>query len=164
MWPQRLQYNMLLCPSLFPRACSNSCPLSCWWHPTIPSSLNPCSSCPQSFPPSESFPVSWLFTSSGQSIGATASASVLPVNIQGWFPLGVWSPCCQKDSQESSPAPQFKSINSSALSLLYGPNLTTVHDYCKNHSFNYMDLCWCLCFLIRCLGLLYLLFQGASVF
>ena len=82
---------------------------------------------PQSFPASGSFPVSQLFTSGGQTIGASASASVLPMNIQGWFPLGltVWSPCSPRDSQESSPAPQFKSINSSALSLLYGPALTS---------------------------------------
>ena len=67
----------------------------------------------------------------------------------------VWSPCCPKDSQESSLAPQFKSINSSALSLLYGPTLTSVHDDWKNYSFGYMDLCHQsdVCFLIRCLGL-----------
>ena len=67
-----------------------------------------------------------------------------------WFAL-VCSPCCPRDSQEFSPAPQFKSINSSALSLLYVPTLTSVHDYWRNHSFDYTDLC--LCFLICCLGL-----------
>ena len=74
--------------------------------PSHPSAI-PFSSCPQSFPSSGSFPVSWLFTSSGQSIGASASPSVLPVNIQGWFPLGltVWSPCCPGNSQKSSPSP-----------------------------------------------------------
>ena len=67
---------------------------------------------------------------------------VLPMNTQGWFPLGlVWSPCCPKDSQESFPAPQFENINSSALSLLYGPTLTSIRDYWKNHSFDYMNLC-----------------------
>ena len=71
----------------------------------------------QSFPASGSFPMSRFFTSGGQSTGA--SASVLPMNIQSWFPLGlVWSPCCPRDSEESYAAPQFKSINSSALSLL----------------------------------------------
>ena len=111
----------------------SSCPLSWWWHPTISSSVVPFSSCPQSFPASESFPMSWLFTSGGQSIGASASASALPMNIQGWFPLGLtsWSLCCPRDSQESSPVPPFESINSSALSLLYGP--TSVHDFQKNH-------------------------------
>ena len=65
---------------------------------------------------------------------------VLPMNTQGWFPLGlVWSPCCPKDSQESFPAPQFENINSSALSLLYGPTLTFVYDYWKNHGFDYVD-------------------------
>ena len=79
---------------------------------------------------SGSFPVSWLFASGNQSVGASASASV-PMNIWGWFPLYwlVWSPCCPRDSQESSPAPQFKSINSLALSLLYSPPLTSIHDY-----------------------------------
>ena len=74
--------------SLSPRVCSNSCPLSCWCYLTILSSVGPFSSCLQSFPESRSFPVSLLFTSSVQSIGASASASVLPVNIQGRFPLG----------------------------------------------------------------------------
>ena len=93
-------------------------------------------SCPQSFTASGSFPISRLFPSCGQSVGA--SASVLPVNFQGWFPLGFtcWSPCCPRDCQESSPAPQFKSINSSALSLLYGPTVISIHDYWKNHSFD----------------------------
>ena len=79
----------LLCPSLSPRMCSNSCLLSLWFHPTISSSVAPFSSCLQSFPASESFLMSQLFTSGGQHIGPSASASVLPVNIQGWFPLGL---------------------------------------------------------------------------
>ena len=115
-----LQHARLPCPSpSSPWVCSDSCPLSQWCHPTISSSLVP--SPPaflQSFPASGSFPMSWLFTSGGQSIGASASASVLPMNIQGWFPLGlVWSPGSPRDSQESSPTPQMKSINSSALSM-----------------------------------------------
>ena len=75
--------------------------------------------------------VSWLFASCGQSIGASVSASVLPMNIEGWFPLGLtgWISCCPRDSQESSPTPQFKNINSSALSLLCDPPLTSIHDY-----------------------------------
>ena len=76
------------CPSPTPGACSNSCPLSRWWQPAISSSVIPFSSCLQSFPASESFPMSWLFTSGGQSIGVSVSASVLPMNIQSWFPLG----------------------------------------------------------------------------
>ena len=76
------------CPSLTPGACSNSCPSSWWCHPTISSSVVPFSSCPQSFPASGSFPMSQFFASCGQSIGVSASASVLPMNIQDWFPLG----------------------------------------------------------------------------
>ena len=77
------------------------------------------------------------------SIATSVSSSVLPMNIQDLFPLEqVWSPRCPRDSQESSPTPQFKSINSMALSFLYGPTLTSIHDYWKNHSFVYTDLCW----------------------
>ena len=86
--PHGLQLIRLPCPSPSPRACSNSCPLSRQHYPTISSSVILCSSCPQSFPASGSFPVSQLFTSGGQSIGASASAWTLPMNIQGWFPLG----------------------------------------------------------------------------
>ena len=88
-WFHGLQHARLLCPSLSPGVCSNSCPLSWWCHPTISSSVAPFSSCPWSFPAARSFPMSWLFTSGGQRIGASASASVLPVNIQGWFPIGL---------------------------------------------------------------------------
>ena len=79
------------CPSPTPRACPNSCPLSRWCHPTISSSVIPFSSCLQSFPASGSFPMSPFFTSGGQSFGVSASASVLPMNIQDWFPLGLTS-------------------------------------------------------------------------
>ena len=145
LWPHGLQHSSLPCPSLFPGVCSNSCPLSRWCHPTLSSSAAPFSSCPQSFPAPRSFPMSQRFTSDGQSIGASVSESVLPVNIKGWFPLGLigWislqSNQSPRESQESSPVPQFESINSSALSLLYGPTLTFVHDSWKNQSFDYMD-------------------------
>ena len=110
-------------------------------HPTIWFSV--ISSCLLSFPILGSFQMSQLFASGGQSIGVSASASVLPMNIQDWFPLG-WtgSPCSPRDSQESSPTPPFKSINSLALSFLYGPTLTSIHDYWKHHSFDYTDICW----------------------
>ena len=85
--PHGLQHARPPCPSPSPRACSNSCPLSQWRHPSISSSVVPFSSCRQSFPASGSFPLSWLFTSSGQSIRASTSASVFPMNIQGIFPL-----------------------------------------------------------------------------
>ena len=89
LWPHELQPTRLPYPSLSPWVCLNSCPLSQWCHPTISSSVIPFSSCLQSFPASGSFPVSQLFASGGQSIGASASASVLPVNIQGLLPLGL---------------------------------------------------------------------------
>ena len=87
--PHALQHSRLPWPSPSPGACLNSCPSSRWCHPTISSSVIPFSSWLQSFPASGSFPVSQLFTSSGQSIGASASASVLPMNTQDWFTLGL---------------------------------------------------------------------------
>ena len=87
LWPHELQHARLPCPSPTPGACSNSCPLSWWGYPTISFSVVS-SSCLQSFPASGSFPMSQLFTSGGQSIGASASESVLPMTIQDWFPLG----------------------------------------------------------------------------
>ena len=84
-----LQYTSLPCPSIFPRVCSNSCPSSQWCHPIISSSVVLFSSCLQSFPASGSFPTSQFFPSGGQSIGVSASASVLLMNIQDWFPLGL---------------------------------------------------------------------------
>ena len=85
--PHGLQHAKLLCPSPTPGACPNSHPSSQWCHPTISTSVIPFSSCPQSFPASGSFQMSQLFASCGQSTGAPASASVLPMNIQDWFPL-----------------------------------------------------------------------------
>ena len=113
--PHGLQQARPPCTSPIPRACSNSCPWSRWWHPTISSTVIPFSSCLQSSPASGSFPVSQFFASGGPRLGALASASVFPVTIQDWFPLGL------RVSQESSPTPQFRSINSSVLSFLYGP-------------------------------------------
>ena len=86
--PHGLQHSKLPCPSLSPRVYSNSCPLSQWCHPTISSSVIPFSSYLQSFPASGSFQMCQLFTSGGQSIRFSASASVLPMNTQDWFPLG----------------------------------------------------------------------------
>ena len=135
LWPQGLQLTSLPCPSPATRACSNSSPSNQWCHPTISSSVIPFSRL-QSFPASGSFSVSQFFTSCSHRIGVSALASVLPVNIQDWFPLR-WTGCiplCPGDSQVSSPVPQFKSINSSAFSFLYSPTLTSLHDYWKNHS------------------------------
>ena len=88
LWPHGLQHARPPCPSPTPGAYSNSCPSSRWCHPTISSSVIPFSSCLQSFPASGSFPVSQFFASCGQSIGVSASSSVLPVNIQDWSPSG----------------------------------------------------------------------------
>ena len=144
LWPHRLQHARLPCPSLTPRVCSNSCPLSPWRHPTISSSISPFSFCPQSFQASESFPMSWHFTSDSQSIGASASASVLPMNMQGWFPLGLigFISLQSKGPSRVFSSTMLESIDSSVLSLFYGLTLISTHDYWKNHSFDYMALCW----------------------
>ena len=88
LWPHEPQHARPPCPSPTPRVYSNSCPLCQWCYPTISSPVVPFSSCPQSFPASESFPMSQLFTSGSQSIGVSASTSVLPMNTQDWSPLG----------------------------------------------------------------------------
>ena len=132
-WTAACQASLSITSS---QSCSNSCPLSRWCHPTISSSVIHFSSCLQSFPASGSFTVNQFFISGGQSFGVSALASVLPINTQDWSPLG-WTGCISlqsKDSQESSPTPQFKSINSSALSFLHSPTLTSIHDHRKNHS------------------------------
>ena len=141
--PHQMQRTRLPCPSLSPWVRSNSCPLSQWCHPNISSSVIPFTSCPQSIPASGSFPMSQFFASCGQSIVVSDLASVLPMNIQGWFPLGLtsWFPCIPWDLQESFPVSQFECIKSSVLSLLYVSTLTFIHDHWKNHSFDYTDLC-----------------------
>ena len=135
--PHGLQHTSLPCPSPTPGTCSDSCPSSCWCHPTISSSVVPFSSRLQSFPASGSFPMSHFFTSGGQSIGVSASASVLPMNIWDRFSLG-WTGWISLQSKGLSrrvfSVPQFKSINSSVLSFLYSPTLTSIHDCWKNHS------------------------------
>ena len=136
LWIHGLQCSRLPYPSPIPRAYSNVSPLSQWCHPTVSSSVVHFSFCHQSFPASGSFLMSWLFTSGDQNIGTSASASILAMSIQGWFP------CCPRDSQESSPARQFKSSNSLVLCLLYDSALTTVCDYWKDHSLDHLYLCW----------------------
>ena len=131
--PHGLQHARPPCPSPTPGVYSNSCPLTRWCHPTISSSVVPFSSCLQSFPASGSFQMSQFFASGGQSIGV--STLVLPMNIQDWFPLG-WTGWISllSNKLESSPTPQFKSINSSALSFFFfnSPTLTSIHDYWKD--------------------------------
>ena len=136
--PHGLQNARLPCPSPTPRACSNSWPLSRWCHPTISSSAIPFSSCLQSFPASGSFPMSQLFASGGQNIGVSASASVLSMNIQDWFPLG-WTGWISLQSRGFLKSLlQHHSSKASILwhSFLYSPTLTSIHDYWKNHSFD----------------------------
>ena len=134
--PRGLQHTRLPCPSPTPGACSKSCPLSQWCHPAISSSVIPFSSCLQSSPASGSFPMSQFFTSGGPSTGA--SASVLPVNIQDRFPLGLTGLISlqSKGLSRVFSNTTVRSINSSALSFLYGPTLTFIHDYWKNHRFD----------------------------
>ena len=136
LWPQGLQQARLPCPSPSLRVCSNSCPLSWWCHPTISFSVAPFSSCPQSFPASGSFSMSRIFASAGQSMPQLQHQSfqwIFRVDFpEDWL---VWSPCCPRDFQKSSLAPQFESINSVAFCLLYGPALTTVHDHWDKLSF-----------------------------
>ena len=138
LWPHGPQHARPLCPWPTLKACSNSCLSSRWCHPTISSSVVPFSYHLQFFPASGAFPMSQFFTSGGQSIGVSASESVLLMNIQDWFPLWWtgWISCSPRDSQGSSPTLQFKSISSSVLSFLYGPTLTPINDYWKNHSFD----------------------------
>ena len=134
--PHGLQYTRLPCPSPAPGASTNSCPSSRWCHRTISSSVIPYSSCLQSFPKLGSFSRSQFFTAGGQSIGASASASVLPTNIQDWFPLGF---TCLISLRSKGLTRVFsnttvQNIDSSVLSFLYSPTLTSLHDHWKNHS------------------------------
>ena len=134
--PHESQHARPPCPSPTPGVHPNSRPSSRWCHPAISSSVVPFSYCPQTLPASGCFPMSQLFTWGGQSIGVSALASFLPKNTQDWSPLEWtgWISLQSKDSQESSPTPQFKSINSSVLSFLHSPTLTSIHDHWKNHS------------------------------
>ena len=137
LWPRGLQHARLPCPSPSPGACSNSCPLSQWCHPTIWFSVLPFS-CLQPFPAPGSFPMSWLFPSEPKDW--SFSFSINPSNEHSGLIffriIGLFYLLSKGLSQESSPTPQFKSINSLRLSLLYGPTLTSIHDYWKNHSFD----------------------------
>ena len=136
LWPHGLKHAKLPCPSPTPGACSNSCSLSGRCH-LILSSVISFSSRLQSFQASGSFTMSQFFTSLGQSIRVSASASVLSMNIQDWFPLCwlVGSLCSPRNFQESSPTLQFKDINSSVLSFPYIPTRTYIHEYWKSHIF-----------------------------
>ena len=136
--PHELWHTRPPCLSWTPRVYSDSCPLSRWCHPTISSSVVSFSSRLQSFPASGSFQMSQLLASGDQGIGVSASVSVLPMNIQDWFPLGWtgWISFQSKGPQEPSPTPQFKSISSFTLSFLSSSTLTSIYDHWKNHSLN----------------------------
>ena len=136
--PNGLQHARSPCPSPTPRAYSNSCPSSWWCHPTISSFVIPLSSCLQSFPASGSFQMSQFFTSGGQSIRISALSSVLPMNIQDWFPLG-WTGWISLQSKGLSRV--FSNITVQkhqffSVQLFYSPVLKSVHDSWKNHSFD----------------------------
>ena len=136
LWSHEPQHTRQPCLSPTPGVHPHPCPLSQWCHPTISSSAVPFSSRSQSFPASGSFPMSQLFPSGGQSIGVSASTSVLPVNTQDWSPLG-WADWISLQSKGLSRVfsnTTLQSINSPALSFLYSSTLTSIHDQWKNHS------------------------------
>ena len=168
LWPPGPQHARLSCPSLSPGVCSDSRPLNRWCHPTISSSIAPFS-CPQSFPASfRVFSSSQLFASGGQSTGASASATALPLNIQDWFPLG-WTGWISLQSKGLSRVFSNTTVQKHQffgstffmvqLSLLYKTTAKTIA-LTKGP----LLAKWYLCFWIRCLGLLEFSFQGASVF
>ena len=142
--PQESQHTRPPCPSPTPGVYSNSCPSSRWCHPAISSSIVHFSSCPQSLPASGSFPKSQHLAWGGQSIGVSASASVLPMNTQDRSPSG-WTGCIPLQSKglsrdfSNTIVQKHKFL---ALSFLHSPTLTSIHDHCKNHSLDQTDLCW----------------------
>ena len=134
--PHESQHPRLACPSPTPAVYSDSCPSSQWCHPTISSSVVPFSSRLQSFPASGSFQMSQFFTSGGQRIGVSASASVLPMNILDWSPLG-WTAWISSQSQGLSRVFSNTTVQKHqffVLSFLYSPNLTSIHDHWIKHS------------------------------
>ena len=143
LWPHGLQHARPPWLSTTPGDYSNSNPLNRWCHPAISSSVIHVFSHLQSFPASGSFQMSQFFTSGGQSIGASASASVLAMNIQGWFPLG-WTGLISLHTKGLFSLLQPHSSKASVFgaSFFYSPTLLSIHDYWKNHSLDLMDLCW----------------------
>ena len=144
LWPHELHHARPPCPSPTPGVHPNPCPSSLWCHPAISSSFIPFSSCPQSLPSSESCPMSQLFSWGGKSTGVSALASVLPMNIWDWSPLG-WTGWISLQSKGLSGVFSNFTVwkhQSSVLSFFHSPTLTSIHDYWKNHSLDQMDLCW----------------------
>ena len=142
--PHELQHARPPCPLPTPGVHPHPCPSNRWCHPTISSSVIPFSSSPQSLPASGSFQMSQLFTSGGQSIAVSASASVLPVNTQDWCPLEWtgWISLLSKGLSRVFSNTTVQKHHSLVLSFLYSPTLTSIHDYWKNHSLDQMELCW----------------------
>ena len=136
LWRHGLQHVRPSCPSPSPEVCPSSCPLHWWCHPAISSFDAPFSFCPQSFPASGTFPVSFLSHHMTKMLELQSqhqsSQWIFRVDIP--YDCLIWSPCSPRDSQESSPAPQFKGINSLAFCHLYAPALTTIHDQWQDHS------------------------------
>ena len=130
-----LQHARLPFPLPTLGACSNSCPLSRWCYPTISFSVIPVSSWFQTFPALGSFLMSQFFTSGGQSIGVSASASVLPMNIQDWSPLQ-WTGWISMKSKRLSRVFSNTTVQKHQLSFLYSPTLISIHNYWINHSFD----------------------------
>ena len=136
LWPHELQHARPPCPSPTPQVHPNSCPSSRWCHPAISSSAVPFPSCPQSLPASESFPMSHLFAWGGQSTRVSASTSVLPNNTQDWSPLE-WNGCISLQSKRLSRVFSNTIVQKHqcfVAHFLYGPTLTSIHDYWKKHS------------------------------
>ena len=158
LWPHGLQHTRLPCPSPSPGVCSDSCPLSQWCHPITSSSVTPFSSCPKSFPASGPFPMSQLFTSGGHSTGVSALALVLPLNIQGWFSLGLTGLIFLLSKGLSR---VFSSITvwkhkffGTQPSLWSGCHIRTwLLEKPQLWLYSPFPAKWCLCFLIGCLGL-----------
>ena len=140
LWPRGLQHNRLPCPSPSPAVCPNSSLLTRLCHSTISSSVNSFTSCLQSFLASGTFLMSGLLASGGQSIGASPSASLLPMNIQDWCPLG-WTGLISLQSKGLSRVFSNTTVQKHQFfgAHLHDPILTSIHDYWKNHSFDYMD-------------------------
>ena len=135
LWPHESQHIRPPCPSQTPGVYSNSCPSSQWCHPAISSSVVHFSSCPQSLPASRSFPMSQLFIWGAQSIGVSASVSILPMNTQDWS-LGWtgWISLQSKGLSRVFSNITVQSINIFVLRFLHSPTLTSIHDHWKNHN------------------------------
>ena len=136
LWPHALQHTRLPCPSPTPGVFPNSGPLNWWCPPTISSSVVPFSFCLQSFPVSGSFQMSQFFVSGGQNIEVSASASFLPMDIQDWFHLECTGWISLLSKRLTVQKRQFVSTI-----FLYSQTITSIHDYWKTHSFDWMDLC-----------------------